>query len=408
MTLRPILLLFAGAALLAVGQVYSQDRLAIETPQDAERALAEAREQGAAARRRAESLEADAVNAAAAVERTAQESAALAARVQESEARIAGSEAQMALIEQRQAGIRAALARKQRPLIELTAALQRLSRRPPVLALLRPGSLSDAVYLRAALESMLPEVERRTAGLRADLDRVRALKLEAQGVVKNLRASQGELQRRRGELAALEARQRIASRAASGAADREAERALALAEQARDLDDLADALGKAGVLRAELAALPGPVLRPALPLSAPAPGIEPNAAATRPAPANAPARYLLPVAGRLVAGFGAKAPGRPVSRGIAIAPRASAQAIAPATGRVAFAGPYKGYGNIVIIEHAGGWTSLVTGLARLGTRVGAELVAGAPLGEAGTGRPVVTLELRHDGEPVDPLEFYRP
>ncbi len=129
-----------------------------------------------------------------------------------------------------------------------------------------------------------------------------------------------------------------------------------------------------------------------------------------PAPqaSTAPARYLLPVTGRLVSGFGEIASGRPSSRGIAIASRALAQAVAPAGGRVAFAGPYKGYGSIVIIEHGGGWTSLVTGLTRLDARVGDQLVAGSPLGQAGPGRPVLTLELRRQGEPVNPLEFYRP
>jgi septal ring factor EnvC (AmiA/AmiB activator) len=125
-----------------------------------------------------------------------------------------------------------------------------------------------------------------------------------------------------------------------------------------------------------------------------------------PAPTIAgPQGYVLPVAGRLVSGFGVSAPGVPVTRGVAVAPRAGAQAVAPAAGRVAFAGPYRGYGQIVIIEHAGGWTSLVTGLSRLDARVGDTLVTGAPLGIAGVGAPIVTLELRRDGEPVNPLQF---
>jgi murein hydrolase activator len=72
---------------------------------------------------------------------------------------------------------------------------------------------------------------------------------------------------------------------------------------------------------------------------------------------------------------------------------------------VAFAGPYQGYGTIVIIEHGGGWTSLITGLTVIDTRVGRDVVAGSPLGLAGPGRPVLTFELRHAGTPVNPLEF---
>ena len=59
----------------------------------------------------------------------------------------------------------------------------------------------------------------------------------------------------------------------------------------------------------------------------------------------------------------------------------------------------------MIIEHSDGWTSLVTGLARSDVAVGAQLVAGAPLGIAAQARPEITLELRRDGEPVNPLRF---
>ena len=406
MTGRLILICLTAAALLLgsqLGLAQNQQLQAIETTEDAQKALAEADVQGKEARARAETLEAKAVTAVAAADRTAQEAAALAARIQESEAQITANEAKIRLIEQQRAALRVELAQRQRPLVELTAALQRLSRRPAVLSLLRPGSLQEAVYLRAVLETMLPQVERRTAGLRTAIARGKVLQAQAEQASADLRASQAELGRRRQTLASLEARQRLESRSASSSADREAERALALAEQARDLGGLVGELDKAGRLRGQLAALPGPVLRPAQPQAAQVAALSEATAL----PTNAPAQYLLPVSGRLVTGFGASAPGQVQSRGISIAARGSAQVVAPAAGRVVFAGPYQGYGSIVIIEHGGGWTSLVTGLSVLDTRVGRDLVAGSPLGQAGPGRPVLSLELRKDGAPVNPLDFLK-
>jgi septal ring factor EnvC (AmiA/AmiB activator) len=227
------------------------------------------------------------------------------------------------------------------------------------------------------------------------------LREQALAAAAQLRTEQARLTQRRTELAALESRQRLASRQAGGAADREAERALALAEEARDLDTLVSELDRAGALRARLAALPGPVMRPARPEEARLAAVtdlpSPEPSATAP-----PAPYLLPVTGRTIAGFGADSG---ASHGLTLAPRPGAQIVSPAAGRVAFAGPYRGYGRIVIIEHPGGWTSLVTGLARTDVAVGEELVAGAPLGIAAQASPQVTLELRRDGELVNPLRF---
>jgi septal ring factor EnvC (AmiA/AmiB activator) len=239
--------------------------------------------------------------------------------------------------------------------------------------------------------------------LRGEIARSRALAAAAVATREALRRDQGERATRRQALTALETRQRLALRDASGVADRESERALALAEQARDLGGLIDRLGDAGKLREQLALLPGPVIRPDRPELAQVTAAPPPSAA----PTGAPAGYILPIDGRLIAGFGSTAPGVPASRGIALAPRGGAQAVAPAKGRVAFAGPYRGYGNIVIVEHAGGWTSLITGLAQLSVRVGDDLVAGAPLGSAAPVRPVLTLEVRRDGEAVNPLELVR-
>jgi septal ring factor EnvC (AmiA/AmiB activator) len=375
-------------------------------PDDPARTRAELRAALAASRAaeaRSARLEREAASARNAAERTARESAALAARIQQAEAAIAVAETRLALATRERAILREQLGREQQPVVHLTAALQQFSRRPLALSVLRPGSVQDAVYLRAMLDSAVPQVQARTAGLRARLARSRQLREEALAAARELRAEQTRLSQRRNELAALETKQRLASRAASGTADREAERALALAEEARDLDALLGELDRAGGLRARLAALPGPLPRPARPEDARSAGVE-ELASPEPSATAPPPPYLLPVTGRTVLGFGAPR-GSGASSGLTLAPRPGAQVVAPAAGRVAFAGPYRGYGRIVIVEHAGGWTSLVTGLARTDVRVGEQLVAGAPLGIAAQARPEITLELRRDGKPVNPLRF---
>lgn len=399
------LLVFAaltGTALFGAGS-YTAAGSQFASPVATEAALRAALSERRRAEQRSERLEAEAARATVAADRAAREAAALAARVQQAEAGIGAAEARLALADRQRKALREAFGREQGPLVRLTAALQLFSRRPVALSILRPGSVSDVVYTRAILASTVPVVEQRTAGLRTSLARSRALQLEARRAIEDLGSEKTALAERRQQLAAIESRQRLASRAAVGGAERETERALLLAEEARDLDALVGELGRAGNLRQRLAALPGPVLRPARPeLARATPTPSPPGEATRATPPPAP--YILPVTGRAVAGFAAPSPSGPAT-GLTLAPRPGAQVVAPAPGRVAFAGPYRGYGRIVIIEHGGAWTSLVTGLARVDVRVGELVVGGAPLGVAAQARPTVTLELRRGDEPVNPLEF---
>ncbi len=369
-----------------------------ETRQAMERALRERN----AAQIRAGRLEAAAAKAGEAAEKTARQSAALAARIQESEAGIAAAQARLSLARQEYRQLSARLAERRQPVVRLTAALQRFSRRPLALSVMRPGSVKEIVYLSAMLSSTVPEVQRRTASLRSDLDRGKALQLEAERALAALQGEEALLERRRTDLAVLETRQRLASRRASGEAAREAERALALAEEAQDLNTLVARIDEAGALRQQLASLPGPLIRPPRPAES---QVMVDRQAATSARARPPAGYQLPVAGRTISGFGARTPAGLPSMGLTLAPRESAQVVAPAGGRVAFAGPYRGYGRIVIIEHEGGWTSLVTGLARVDVAVGDQLVGGAPLGISPPRQGAITLELRRDGQPVNPLEF---
>lgn len=405
---RTVLILAAlGGAMVATEALTQSGVLSVLDPAvnatQAQQEMLTARREGDAARKRAEALEAKARAVGEKAERTAREAAAVAARIQETEAAIAAQRASMRLITLQRADLRAQLAERQEPLARLTGSLQRLSRRPPLLALLRPGSVQDAVYMRALLDTMLPEVERRTADLRGAIERGRALEGRARVASVALGQEQARLRERRRQLATLEASQRLAGRQVSGIAAREGERAVALAEKARDLGDLVTQVGQQGRLRDELAALPGPVMRPPRPQQAQVI----QASQFVPAPSGL-SGYVLPVAGRVVTGFGEQVSGQARSIGLTLAPRALSQAVAPAAGRVAFAGPYRGFDRIVIVEHQGGWTSLVTGLARLDVAVGDQVVAGSPIGVAGPGDPRVMVELRRQGVPVNPLQYIRP
>ncbi len=398
-----LLVPFACFVALASGAI-AQQAGQFDTPAQTRAALERAQAEAAAAEKRGRRLEVQARHATRSAEKTAREAAALAARIQQAEAGIAAAEAQIALVDGQRELLSRRLAERREPLIRLTASLQKLARRPLALSALRPGSLQETVYLRAMLEATIPQVRARTADLRAEIDRGRRLEREARDALATMQQNERVLERRKTRLAMLETQQRLASRQASGNASREVERALALAEEARDLDSLARRLDQAGTLRKELASLPGPIIRPERPEAS---QVIEAAQAVTPAPTTAPRQFQLPVNGRTVAGFGAPGQGGIANNGISLAPRGGAQVVSPAAGRVVFAGPYRGYGRIVIIEHPGGWTSLVTGLARSDVEVGEGIVGGSPLGVAGSGRPIVTLELRREGEPVNPVDYLR-
>lgn len=395
---------FVSVCLLLAGmigwQVTAQQGTPYADAGEAGEVLQRAGQALAQSRARAEQLEQAAQKVTAEADRTAREAAAVAARIQQSEAEIQLAQARIVLIDRQRDALRARMAERQEPVVRLTAALQMMARRPLAFSLVRAESLRDTVHLRAVMETMLPEVRRRTAGLRAEIQRGRRLQDEARLAATQRREGEKGLAARKVELAALESRQRLASRTAQGVASRETDRALALAEQTRDLSALMSRLEADGALRQSLAALPGPVLPPSRPgevlrvVDAPSP----LAAAQSP---RLP--WIMPVSGRLVTGYGEKSP-TGLTTGVSLAAAGGAQVVSPADGRIAFAGPYRGYGRIVIIEHSGGWTTLVTNLGQIAATVGEKVLQGSPLGTAGPGHPVLTVELRRDGTAVNPLD----
>lgn len=390
--LRPSHLILAALA-VAIGCATVAPAQSI----DAERKrLANAKAASAAATERSARLERQSRRERDEAARTRADEAAVAARIQAAEADIAAAQARVAIVERLRRAQRARLAAKQGPIVRLVAALQMMARRPPAMAVVQPGSLTDMVHVRAMLATILPVIAKQTQGLRAEIDAGKRLQADAVNALATLEQGQQRLVAERLALARIEAAQRRRSIRLSDDAAFESERAIALGEKARDIGVLMDELGSQAKRREALMTLPGPLPRPSQPGKAAAP----RAARTVARQASGTG-YRLPVIGEIVTGMGEISAAGVRARGLTIATRPGAQVIAPRGGRIVFAGPYRGFERIAIIDHGGGLTTLITNLAGLSVKVGDIVDQGSPIGRAGPDRPTVTVELRRDGQPVD-------
>ncbi|HEX8485224.1 murein hydrolase activator EnvC family protein [Sphingomonas sp.] len=355
---------------------------------DQRRRLIEARRAASEATIRAERLSAQAGAERDAAARAQAHERALAGRIVAAEAELNAAAARAALVEDLLTRRRANLAAAQAPAARLLAALQSLARRPPIVAIVQPGSVDDLVHVRAVLGTALPTVRARTAGLRAEIDNTRRLRTAALTAAAALRDSRAKLASARVTLAQAEAAHRARAQALGRGALGESDRALAMGERARDMVDRMAETGAADATATGLARLDGPLPRPL------APGAT--------APPRVRGAYRLPVAGRLVTGLDEISDAGIRSRGLTFAVAAGAAVSAPAAGTIRYARPFRRYGTIVILDHGAGWTSLVTGLGTATVAAGDRVGAGTTIGRAANREdPRITVELRRRGRPVD-------
>lgn len=377
-------------SLLASGMVFAPFAAPAQDVADQPAQLAAAKAQSLVAAARSVSLE----HAAAGEQDQARQAraleAAVAARIEQAEADFVVGQARMAIVERSIESQRAHLAEQQQPVARLLAALQSFVRRPAIISVAQPGSIDDLVHVRAVLASTFPVIRARTRRVRTELSQARMLRTQAVRAGQALAESRARLDAQRLSLARLEAAHRARGRALGQDALFESDRAIALGENARDIVASIDQTDTQATTQHDLTALPGPQQRP----------LSPGKTATIGWAGVTPA-YRLPVTGQIVTGFGALSDAGARSRGITLATAGSAGVVAPAAGRIAFAGPFRGYGTIVIIDHGNGWTSLITGLGDTIARVGQRVAQGTPIGAMPSGSPRVTVELRRRDRPID-------
>lgn len=236
-----------------------------------------------------------------------------------------------------------------------------------------PDSVRAGIFARAAAPAFASAERRRGQSLAEARATERAV-LEEQSILADAQAA---IDSERAELVTLSARRRAAQASLTRDADAAERRARTLAQEARNLRDLAQRASARANRR------PG----------AGAAGVIPTA-------------WVAPAEGRIVRAFGARdTAGAPPTQGARLQTRAGAQVVSPAAGEVTYAGPFRSYGQVLILNLDGGYALVLTGLEATRVRVGDTVRAGQPIGEmpiSDMTAPELYVEVRREGRPIDP------
>jgi murein hydrolase activator len=340
----------------------------------------------------------------------------IAARVRGVEIRIGEAEARLRPLDAREQQIRNSLDSRRSEIVEVLAALQRAGRRAPPALLVRPEDALQSLRTAMLLGSVVPEMRARAERLVGDLSELIGLRKAIAAERDQLGIDRDKLKSDQVQLASfVEERQRQQS-AIEKDMEAEGARALALSRQADSLQGLIAKMEqdlKSAAKAAQTASLQG----------APAAlNGKPNLKALKdpgrlsPAIAFASAKglFALPVNGVKIREFGGSDGVGGAEKGISLATRAGAQVTTPCDGWVVYAGPFRSYGQLLILNAGGGYHVLIAGMERISVNIGQFVLTGEPVATMGTtsqvasilaanaSQPVLYIEFRKDGTPIDP------
>jgi septal ring factor EnvC (AmiA/AmiB activator) len=302
---------------------------------------------------------------------------------------------------------------------EVLASLQRMGRQPPPALLVRPEAALESVRSAILLGAVLPELRIEAEALAGDLRELVRLRTTITTEREHAGADLVSLETERQRLAALETERKRRQGVREGDLVAEEKRIADLARQAQTLEGLIASMerevessrkasaaaaraAEPGRRRADMATSKDPGrLSPALPFQE-AKGLLP-----------------LPVAGLKMRTFGNPDGFGGTERGVSLATRGAAQVTAPCDGWVVYAGPFRSYGQLLILNAGGGYHVLLAGMERISVELGRFVLTGEPVAvmsgaasatvapaNTGSPQPVLYVEFRKDGASIDPAPWW--
>jgi septal ring factor EnvC (AmiA/AmiB activator) len=337
------------------------------------------------------------------------------------EGRVAAAEGRLQQLLDSEGSIRKSLDGRRAVIVEVLAAIQRIGRRPPPALMVKPEDALESVRTAMLLGAVVPEMRTEAealAGELGDLVRVRAeAAAERDGLARDLMALSFE--KNRMTLLVDERQKRQTETEKKLEAERQ--RAAELSRQADNLKDLIARLER-GLDNASRAARSAEESRALGDTRADLPALK-DPGRLGPAIAFASAKGVLPIPvnGVKSRDFGAPDGNGGTERGISIATRPGAQVTAPCDGWVVYAAPYRSYGKLLILNAGGGYHVVLAGMERISVDIGQFVLTGEPVavmgsgpqiasamvtGAAGSSQPMLYIEFRKDGSPVDPNPWW--
>jgi len=333
-----------------------------------------------------------------------------AGRIRKVEAQITETEGRLKPLDEKQAAIRKSLDGRRAVIGEVLAALQRIGHRPPPALIASPEDALQSVRTAMLLGAVLPEMRQEVEALANDLAALLTVRKQIAAERDKLKGEVASLGNERTRMTALIDERQKQQAEREKALDAERTRTAALARQVDNLKDLIAKLeqGLDPATRAAREAARSDT-RPAMAALHDAGRMAPAVAF-----ASLRGRVPIPVNGIKLTEFGAPDGTGGSEKGVSIATRAGAQVTAPADGWVVYAGPFRSYGQLLILNAGNGYHILLAGMERISVDLGQFVLTGEPvavMGDSshiaailatGSSQPVLYIEFRKDGTPVDP------
>ena len=304
-------------------------------------------------------------------------------------------------------------------LIETLAALQNLALRPSEAVLVQPLSPVEVMRSSILLRGSVHALESRASSIRQSIEDISNQKKQIASRLQDLEKDNKILAQQQEDMKKLSQQKSTMYSQISSKSEEAKKKADMLASQAHNLRDLLEKLEKQKEITRRQMAEKARLAREqaADKMRKENHGLEvsyeaENNVTVPETPvtgfSKAKGRLSRPARGPLVTAFHSELSKGVVSNGIDIKTAAKAQVIAPFDGTVIYAGPFKNFANLVIIDHGEGYTSLLSGLGETDTEVGQSLLAGEPVGTmpADTNSKL-HMEIRKNNHPVDPNEWIK-
>lgn len=333
-----------------------------------------------------------------------------AGRIRGVEAQVAATETRLKSLDGNELGIRKSLEGRRAVIGEVLAALQRIGHHPPPALIASPEDALQSVRTAMLLGAVLPEMRHEVEALANDLTNLLDVRKKIAGERDRLKTEVASLGDERTRMTALVGERQKQQAEREKALNAERARASQLAHQVDNLKDLITKLEQGldpatraareagrGDKRSAMSALRDPGrLAPAVSF------------------ASLRGQVPIPVNGVKLKEFGVPDGVGGVEKGVSIATRTGAQVTAPADGWVVYAGPFRSYGQLLILNAGNGYHILLAGMERISVDLGQFVLTGEPVAVMGNGshiaailatgssQPVLYIEFRKDGVPVDP------